>query len=278
MRDPSIHITESRLGQILTDLGFDKPNKLAKRIVSKAKIYPVNNRKLMVNNNKTEKKVNRVMVSKNSDAELFSLILLHTRRKLKHRGITQIKQNSRDWLTIKEIVVMANEFCETFKLDKKIGYVKFIEIGVSKMAKFMLVKFLNMGGAIIETYASILELEGDDKTLETEKLHNYYQSQILSKTGIITDYTKNPDKYVYFYRARVLANKLGVDAITYIKAQFYALEWRNGYPDPIQLVGDKAINYLNKYLFENKISVNKKEIQRGRIDFSKIKELGGEDD
>ena len=276
MRDPSIHITESNLARILGELGLPNHKELSKRIMKKSKLYPLNNRKISISTKKMGTKVGRVLSSNNSDAELFSNLLLHYRRKLKHRGISQIKQNSRDWLTIKEIVSNANEFCEEFEMDKREGYIKYITIGSSKMAKFMLNKFTNMGSSIIETYHSMVELESDDKPKETESIYDYYVNRILSKTGIPIDYKDKPDKYIHFYKARLLAKKLGVDSITYIKAQFYALEWRSGYPEPIQLVGDKAIQHLNKYLFENNISVNKSK-EGKKINWDKIKSLSSDE-
>jgi hypothetical protein len=279
MRDPSLHISESNLTRILREIGIPKAAEVAQQLIKKGKLHTLNNRKLTVSTKKMEKKVNRILNSTTADAELFSQLLLHTRRKLKHRGLTQIKQNSREWLIIKDIVSLANEFCETFKLEKREGYIHFINIGISKMNKFMLIKFNPMGNSIIETYSAMLELEDDDSPKKTESMHQFYQSQILSRTGIPIDYSKNPDKYVYFYRCKLLAKELNIDGNTFIKAQFYALEWRNGYPDPVQLVGDKAMNNLNKYLYENNITIGvKKSESNGKIDWEKIKALGdGED-
>lgn len=277
MRDPSIHITQSRLVKIIDSL-FKKSIKseeLARLIVKEARKYTLNNRKIDITNKKVEKKVTRVISSTNSDTELFSLLLLHYRRKLKHRGITQIKQNSRDWLTVKEIVTLANEFCETFSLEKREGYLEFIKIGISKMNKFMIVKFTPMGSSIIETYQAMLELKEDKYPEKTQRCHDYYQKTIIAKTGVAMDYKDNPDKYVYFYRVRLLAERLKVDPLVFIKAQFYALEWRNGYPDPIQLTNDKAINHLNKYLYEKG---DTKPQKTTKIDFSKIKKMGESQD
>lgn len=282
MRDPSLHITESNLKKILKELDLHvvfgtKFDQAVKMIMNKGRLYSANHRKITVNQKAIEAKTTRVLNSTTKDAELFSLLLLHARRKLNHRGLTQIKQNSREWLTLKEVVNLANEFCETFSMEKREGYIHFINIGISKMNKFMLVKFTPMGNSIIETYSAKLELEDDKNSTETEKMYNFYVNQILSKTGVPVDYKNNPDKYVYFLRARLLAEQVGVNAITYIKAQFYALEWRNGYPDPIQLVGEKAMQHLNKYLFENKISVIKANTNKGKIDWNKIKSLGNDE-
>jgi hypothetical protein len=278
MRDPSLHITRSELIKLLNEAGCDKGHSdiewLANFILKKAYKKSPTARHITVSNDRMEKKIKKVLASSISDAELFSMLLMHKRKSLKHKGITQIKAGSRDWNTIKEITVIANEFCETHKLDKREGYIEFINIGTERMAKFMVVKFLNMGGSIMDIYGYKRELAKDDKKDQTKSLHDFYQHLILSKTGLSIQYLDKPEKYVYFYRSRLQANKLGISGQEYIKAQFYALEWRQGYPDPIQLVGEKALQNLNKYLYEKGISIKKD--THNKIDWGTIKSLGGD--
>ena len=278
MRDPSLHITRSDLIKILKDIGHSKGVSnvewYADLIMKKARLYTPHSRKFVSKTKKSDNKANKIASVSIRDAELFSQILLHKRKSLKHRGISQIKAGSRDWLTVKNIVTLANEFCEVYDLDKREGYIEFINIGIERMAKFMLVKFLNMGSSIIDIYGFKKELDEDETPKQTEELYKFYRSQIVQKTGLLVDYSK-PEKYVYFLRVKNEANKLGISGEEYIKAQFYALEWRNGYPDPIQLVGDKAIQYLNKYLFEKGISLKTKS---SKVDWSKIKSLRDDKD
>jgi len=275
MRDPSLHITKSQLIKILNKvLDVEDSKGIVDKIMKKArKLTPVH-RGITVSSDRLEKKVKKATVSTIADAELFSLILLHKRRSLKHRGLRQIKTGSRDWNLVKDITSLANEFCEAYNLEKKQGYIHFINIGIERMNKFMLVKFLNMASSIIDIYGYMNELDKDDHPNKTKELYTFYQNQILSKTGLRVNYER-PEKYVYFYRARQQAEQIGISGIEYIKAQFYALEWRSGYPDPAQLVNDKAIQNLNKYLYEKGINLKQK---KSKIDWKAIKKLGNDND
>jgi len=276
MRDPSLHITKSDLKKILKTLLPEKDEeKMADKIFKKARLYTPHSRKFVVTSKKSQTKAERISSSSIKDAELFSLILLHKRKSMKHRGLKQIKAGSRDWLIVKDIVNIANEFCETYELEKREGYIEFINIGIERMAKFMLVKLLNMGTSIIDIYGFKKQLEQDDTPKQTEEIYKFYRSQIISKTGLFVDYSK-PEKYVYFLLVKNKANELGISGEEYIKAQFYALEWRNGYPDPIQLIGDKAIQNLNKYLYEKGISLKKP--VSSPINWEKIKAMSSDKD
>jgi len=273
MRSPSINITESNLILVLKKiytaeaLNDKQIEKLASRILCLAKPFSISNRKIILDSLHLEKKVTKLNASNRNDADLFSNLLLNIRRKLKHRGIQQIKPNTKDWLLIKDITGYANQFCEEFGLEKREGYIEFINIGVGKMSKFSLIKFPNMLSGISESYASAKELSKDSDPELTKQIHNLYQRIITDKTGLPTDFSKNPDKYIYFLRVRELSENLGIKPSIYIKAQFASFEWRDGVPDPIQLVGDKALERLNKYLYQNNIQVKK---QGKKINWDKI--------
>jgi hypothetical protein len=274
MRNPSINITESNLILVLEKVlvknvhkAFDI-EKLAKRILCLSKPYSITNRKILLDNNHLEKKITKLNASNRNDADLFANLLLNTRRKLRHRGIQQIKPNTKDWLLIKDITGQANQFCEEFDLEKRSGYLEYIETALSKMNKFSLIKFPNMLSGIIECYAAKAELLNDPTPSTTEAIHNLYQRMITEKTGLPTDYTKNPEKYLYFLKVKELSEKIGIKPSIYIKAQFASFEWRDGIPDPIQLVGDKALERLNKYLYSNNIQVKNR--NNKKVNWDKI--------
>jgi len=276
MRNPSLHITRSELIRILEEVIGTNQSKeiIADKILKKARKKAPIHRGITVNSDRMEKKAKKMVMANMSDAELFSHLLLHKRRSMKHRGLTQIKAGSREWSVLKEVTLLANEFCETHNLEKREGYIEFMNIGIERMAKFMLVKFLNMANSIIEIYSFIKELQEDEHPQKTEKLYHFYQNQILSKTGMSVDY-KKPEKYIYFYRARLQANELKISGVDYIKAQFHALEWRSGYPDPAQLTNSKALQNVTKYLYEKGINIRQKE---STIDWAAIKRLGNDQD
>lgn len=265
-REPSIHITKSKLKQILFNIfEVDKRDvdTVTNEILKRAKPYSLTNRLLI--NQLNEKKVERINNSDISDASLFSSILLTVRRKMKHKGLTQIKTGSRDWLMVKEITMLANNFCQENDLTKRQGYIEFINIGVGLMGRFMLMKFLGLSEAISNRYDVLQELRQDNNKELTEKMHKLYQRLMIENTGGFVNYQNLPEKYVYFYRLIKEAQIHNLVPETYLKAQFMSFEGRNSYPDPIQLVGDKALNRVGRYLQEHEIKPTQTNINWSKI-------------
>lgn len=80
MRDPSIHITESKLAKILSEVFEDLSltvnyQKLAKDIVKRSKNSQLTNRKLVVSNEKLFKKATTVVKSNVGDVELLNTLI-----------------------------------------------------------------------------------------------------------------------------------------------------------------------------------------------------------
>jgi hypothetical protein len=307
MRKPSLHITEELLAKVLEDLfGGDtfhsirdlrtkkviilgkleieinkgdneskllNSKKLARSILTLGKRYTPTNRKLFLNNTKTEKKASKIVASDSKDALLFSNLLTMLRKQMKHRGVMVIDMGSKDWPQIKTITALASDFCEEFELDKKPGFTEYIKLAINKMGKWGLNKFPYLHEAICIDYQAIQKIRKDPKPGATKRLFEIYDTEVYSKTGIREDLEKNPQKYQYFVDARQLADSLGITYEIYIKAQFEGLAWANGIPEPTQLVGDKATNRLNKYLYQNKIKVASKEEPTKKVNWDKIKKL-----
>lgn len=254
-RDPSLHIKRSDLFNILrrympkgTDL-----EAMTSIIMHDAKHLSVTNRSIVSSQDKIEKKTNKLKASSRNDADRLAKILTLLRRQMGHRGVTMIPPGHKDWLMIKGITGNANDFCNEFQLATGIGYTKYLRIGISKMTKYTLPKLVNMYESICNTYLAESELESDPTPEKTTLLYNYYRSKIAEKTGLVNSYTDNPEKYVFFYKAKLAAEKYGVNYRDYVDAQFALMEYRGGMPDPIQLVGDKATERLNKHMFKEGI-------------------------
>lgn len=271
MREASIHISESRLITILEKVmpkGVDIKG-LAKDILVKGRKYSLSKRQILVTNQRTAKKTEKLILSDLEDAQLFSQLLISVRKQLKHRGIGIIKVGSKEWLQIKEVTKLAIDFCNDFKLEKRSGFVNYIKIGLEKMNRYSLVKFNGMQQTICEHYAAMEEMEDDPSPRLTEQMHNVYNDLLNEKTGQGYDYKKNPEKYIYFIKAKEEALKFNVSVEVYIKAQFAGLSFANGIPDPLQLVGIKAEERLKKYMYTNNIT-SKKEI-KSNIDWDKVR-------
>lgn len=246
-RDPGIHLKESDL---LKYLSRYYPTIDSQKFVAGLKVYGTPHRLVVVSDDFIEKKVENMASSKRLDASIFAKVLYLYRKKLRHVGVQPIKPTSRDWVMVKKITKIAIEFCDIYKLPLERGFSEFIRIGLIKMQKFSLIKFLSLGEAIGTYYQAELEIKQDKKPTITQQGYEYYTQIIIDKTGIDPNYKHFPEKYVFFYKARLLAEQHKVSITDYIKAQFQGFEWRSDYPDPAQLIGDKAIQRLAKAQFQ----------------------------
>ena len=87
----------------------------------------------------------------------------------------------------------------------------------------------------------------------------------------------NPDKYVWFVRAKYQAKDMGITNSTYMKAQFDGLDFVRGIPHPTQMVGEKARERVIRYAFKHNINV-KKELNKDRKPWLDINKIFGNED
>jgi hypothetical protein len=276
-REPSIHISKSHLIVIIEELnGLQKhgvvysSEELVNKIFTMAKPYSIISRQVNVSNDRVEKKANRLLKSSRLDADLFARLVFAVRKQRKHRGISQIKPGGKDWDLVKEVTSSALNFCEEFSLKKRDGFIRYIDVGLSKMAKFNLAKFPNMYEAICETYEAIVEIENDNNPEGTSELYDYYVRHIADNTGIYEDIKTLPEKYVWFVRARKEADKIKVPYAVYIKAQFSGFDFAKGIPHPVQLVGPKAILRVNRYAYRKNFKSEYDEVGIRRVSLKGI--------
>lgn len=261
MRQPSLHITEKELVQVLKKIkaAYNLSNitekELAALLLTQAKNKSCNNRNIVISNDKLEKKAKTILKSSKGDAVLLAGIIYNFRMKKRHRGITRIDQDSRDWSQLKNLVTVCIQFCNDFGLEKRKGFIKYIELGFTKITstRQYISKLVNMSETIANEYDAILTIQEDDNAGETRDIHDYYTSLIAQRTGITESYLNNPIKYLNFKKVGEITDSIDIPFEIYITAQFEGLAWASSYPDPNQLTGDKARERLNKYLFENKI-------------------------
>lgn len=258
MREPSIHITKSQFEAICLELGYSiDVNKFFRKAATKA----VNSRNILVTNNKVSNQVNKVLLATKGDANMVADIIYATRIKLKHRGVRKIQEGtSRDWTLCKQLANICNEFCQSFNLETRDGFIKYIETGVSRMtdARNLVNRLISMADNIYAQYNAQQELL--DMDLNTKDmvglLHDNYIKRIADATGIYEPFKDNPEKMVHVLRTWQLINKRGFDANDFIDAQFESLSWCNGIPDIANMYGDKAIERYNKYIYKHKRKVS----------------------
>lgn len=265
-RQPSIHITEKQLKGILRDMWPDDSpmqshiDEYAKEIVYRAKNLTITTRSITVTNNKLENKVKTLLKAKESDSELLANLIYHIRRrKTKLYTTKRIDKGSNDYKALKELTVVCLDFSNNFGLSKKEGFTKYLEIAVPRINSSLhyVKKLISLSEKVWLEYEAIVNISKDDKPKETKHIHDIYVNLISEKTGMTNDYIDNPIVYQKFIEVREITDKIDVPTDIYIKSQFHGLSWTDSYPEPNQLVGEKALVRLNKYLYENKISLKK---------------------
>lgn len=273
-RIPSLHIKKPELASILAtaledyNINIDY-NQLADTLLELGKgVTPVN-RTLYITNDKLKRDADKVQKSPRSNTALFAKILILERRKLKHRGLIVPKVGDKDWLNYKEATELATEFCNEYNFTLAEGYRVYINLGMPKMRNFSIFKFKQLHNSILEDYEANRKIQQDKYPQQTKRAHSVYLRLIQEKVGFAQGFEDRPTKYAAFVDAMELARRYGAEPTTYIQAQFSAMDWQNTVPDPLQLVGTKAVERLQKYCFEQGIKLNDSNAKKA-IDFNKI--------
>lgn len=256
-RDPGLHIKYSDLKKVLRKLLPSEVdiNEFAYSLMKSGRPYTITNRGIIVTSDRVEKKAQKILTSSSKDADLMARMIYAARIRKKHKGIQQIKPTTRDWNQVKQLANLANQFCIDFGMTKKQGYLKYIELASDKMKTFNLSRISSMHESITRTHEAIEEIKMDPTPALTQNIHDYYRVKVAKKTGIINRFNDVPDKYVFFVRVAALVTELTVKYEYFIDAQFEAVEYRNSMPEPAQLIGQKAKERINKYLYERGIKI-----------------------
>lgn len=252
-RSPSIHITKLQFEEILNTLEVNNFPVEAFFVI--ARKMAINHRTVLVSNNKNTKRVNNILLASKGDAALVADILYATRIKLKHRGVRKINEsNSREWANCKKLAEVCNTFCEDFKFDTREGFIKYIETGLKRMTDYrnVMQRLISMQDNITNQIDAEIELKEDKDPGFTKDIHDEFIKRVASVTGIYESYEHQPEKYVHFLRIHNLMDEKDWNVFQFLDAQFEALAWCNGLPEPSQMYNDKAIERYNKYLYKNK--------------------------
>lgn len=250
-REASLHVTESKLKEILKKAFTNVSDDLVKYVLSEAYKHSVNNRSLLISNDKLQRSATKMLEAPLDHTLTMARIIYQVRKDKNHRGIIISKPGTRDWDMIKDITKNAIQFCEDYHMGYRQGFIEYIKLAIDKMQKFGLNKITSMHDGICEDWAGIEELMGDPNPGLTERAYKEYNKFIYAKMStIMVDYSKIPAKYICFMKAAQAAVKLKATPELYIKAQFKGLDWQQGVPDPMQLIGDKATERFQKYVYE----------------------------
>lgn len=255
MRQPSVHITKDQFLQLLEELEVKAfPVDAFFRLAAQRAI---NTRAVLVKNKKTNKQVTKVLLADKGDTQLTADIIYATRIKLKHRGVRKITEmNHRDWTLCKELTNICNQFAQDFGFDNaREAFIKYITIGFERMGKNCrnwLARLVGMSDNIFTYYSSVKEVEDDDNVQKTQKLFNIYNMILCESTGIAENSSlkDNPEKHLHFLQVRQLLDSKGWNYEDYLRAQFEAMAWVGGIPEPHNLYTQKAVDRYLKYMYK----------------------------
>lgn len=271
-REPSIHISRTRLIQILQECQIGGA-KEAELIMKKAVKHSLSNRGLIISNDKIKREATKIVKASQSDSQLLSKLIHDIRvQHLKHRGVTRITPGNITWEQLKNLAVKCVDFCNEFGLDKKKGFIEYLKIGLPKISstRNYLQKLTAMYESICQIYDAKSIIETDNDSELTKEVHDHYVQRISKHTGIYQSYVDDPITYKYFLGVKEIVKKYDVPPEIYIKAQFIGLSFTESIPTPNQLVTEKAIQRLNNYLYKNKLKVEtKKDIKLSRVEMLK---------
>lgn len=270
-REPSIHVTRSVFLSIVKDLGIklSKPN--LDRIMKAARELSADNRTMIAKANQTRQV--RKTEGTIKEANLVAEIIYGIRVKLRHVGVTKIKQSDSTWGQVRELVPTLNQFCEKYSLTQRRGYIDFITVGIELMSKSKRANYnycaswmLKHADYITSTYEANNMVKEDPYPQNTRELLSLYQTRVMEMSGMYVDYTQNTKEYTHFIGARQLADKWGIDYETFVDAQFASLEFCKGIPRIYDLDNEKAEQRLAQYIAKNGIQVHRSAIQESTWD------------
>ena len=270
-REPSIHVTRSVFLSIVKDLGIklSKPN--LDRIMKAARELSADNRTMIAKANQTRQV--RKTEGTIKEANLVAEIIYGIRVKLRHVGVTKIKQSDSTWGQVRELVPTLNQFCEKYDLSQRRGYIDFLSLGIELMSKSKRANYnycaswmMKHADYITSTYEANNMVKEDPYPQNTRELLSLYQTRVMEMSGMYVDYTKNTKEYTHFIGARQLADKWGIDYETFVDAQFASLEFCKGIPRIYDLDNEKAEQRLAQYIAKNGIQVHRSTIQESTWD------------
>jgi hypothetical protein len=176
IRQASIHITEEYLKELikkhmlteaLVDIIDEKSfNESIRNLMYDAKKKSLESRNYIINTKKLEKKVTSKTIDDKTDISLLAHIIFTVRQSFKHRGIKPIDNNSHDWVSLKKLVPVVNNFCNEFGfIDKKKreGYIEYIKTGLLKITSYRgyIIKLYDMSEVISNEYQSKVDILND---------------------------------------------------------------------------------------------------------------------
>lgn len=244
--NPSIHITKSNFKKLLSDCGIKLSDSKIDMFFQKSINYNIKNRYLILSNKQAIiEKLLKTHKRDSNGAELFNGILTSVRRDKGHKFVRHITKDDRQYAMLKEINLIAIEFCETFDLDHRPGFTDFVKYGLDIIGRnYAINKFKYYKDKIFKYKEVELLIGTDSDKYLTSQIYSYYAEKVEKETG--TEYKVSTiEDYADLVYTRQCITDNNADYRSWIDAQFDKLAFVEVVPNLYQLHGEKAIKRFN---------------------------------
>lgn len=260
-REPTIHINLKAFVEILDTL--EVYNFPTEAFFTIAKKKALTFRSLTLTTKQAIKQANQVLVVPKDKSSLVADIIYSVRIKLHHKGVKKITMRDvRSWGFCNKLAKICDEFCETYSLPERSGYIEYVNIGLSFLTSFREIprKLISLQERVFNYKSNQLAIEGSlfkYKDL-ANKLKDYFVKKVVTNTGLVPTYSPIEEGF-HFYKLAEKLTKEGIanDYSTYIDTQFEAMAQYSGIPYLSTLYNDKSMDRYIKYRF--KVRNNKTE-------------------
>lgn len=241
-RDPAIHIRKSDLITIFNKVGID--SSIVDKIMYKAKEYNIQNRVNVTLSSNGKKKAARASVIDDKTVEMFNRIY-DTFNKNNNLKILTVRKTDAHYITLKEITHQALTFCNLYDIENLTeGFKAYLSIGYELLkSKYSIYRLKGHGQRIMDYYGAIKIIKDDAYPDKTTEMYGAWKLAVIKYFGHSLDIT-DPQKYMYFVKAREDADQMKADYKDWIFAQFEKWSFLNSIPEFSQYSGEQAaINY-----------------------------------
>lgn len=171
---------------------------------------------------------------------LFNSLLTTILQRDYNPKATPIKIQDSAFQLLKEISILADDFCIQAGLTTREGYIEYIEQGLRLMGKnYALNKFKYYNAKILQVYNESVEIKYDSNKVLTHKIKDFYESAYGIKT---TD-----GDIIHFVRTADLITKNCIDPKNYLEVVLSRFGYMGGLTEPIQLYSQSSYEYYLKH-------------------------------
>lgn len=247
MRDPELHIKLSRLGKIMSEIGYSTED--AKKVfVAMSKVgCSLPDRFVPVNSKAIRKKLSTKVDAPSKVVDVFSGILYSMRIEMKHRGVKVPNKGTAQYSQMSQVAKDAEDFCKEFELGREDGMKIFCMLGIQFMKKnYGINKFKYHLDKIYRRYEVMCRLEGED----VKELVLYWEYLAEDYAGIAFEVGNDPEKLIHFVYMKDQLSELNLDRYfnVWMSAQFEQIHSLHGdLPEFSQLHGEEAKRRYDRY-------------------------------